>query len=378
MALAGVPSGKKLGNAAPRTARIVTLRPADRNDRVPSEEECCGLLRSIALDRDRAAFAELFGHFAPRVKGFLMRYGLPDVLSEDLAQETMLTVWRKADRFDPARAGVSTWIFTIARNKRIDRLRRDRGAATARFDASDEMEDCGSSEELAIAAETAEQVRAAMAALPDNQAEIVRLSFFAEKPHAEDRAGTRYSSRHREVTRAPRARSPARPAGGPDMTLERHPSDESLLRYAAGSLSAGPSLVVAAHLELCPLCRAQVAKFERLGGAFLADTARAPMRADALGRALEKLDQTPPARVSGAGFRSRPVAPISECRFRPRCAIAALVHGDGSDPASDGAGSPFRAVRTRGSCSFGEARPATAGPRAHRRGVHPHSERVAV
>jgi RNA polymerase sigma-70 factor, ECF subfamily len=161
------------------------LRPADRNDRVPSEEECCGLLRSIALNGDRAAFAKLFGHFAPRVKGFLMRYGLPEVLSEDLAQETMLTVWRKAGLFDPARAGVSTWIFTIARNKRTDRLRRDRGAATARFDASDEMEDCGSSEEFAIAAETAEQVRTAMAALPDNQAEIVRLSFFAEKPHAE-------------------------------------------------------------------------------------------------------------------------------------------------------------------------------------------------
>ena len=97
----------------------------------------------------------------------------------------MLTVWRKADRFDPNRAGVSTWIFTIARNKRIDRLRRDRGGATAHFDVSDEAEDCGSSEEFAIAAETAEQVRTAIATLPDNQAEIVRLAFFAEKPHAE-------------------------------------------------------------------------------------------------------------------------------------------------------------------------------------------------
>ncbi len=142
------------------------------------------MLRSIALERDRGAFAELFGHFAPRVKGFLMRYGVPDSLSEDLAQETMLTVWRKAEGFDPSRAGVSTWIFTIARNKRIDRLRRDRGGATARFDASDEVENCGSSEEYAIAAETAEQVRMAIAALPGNQAEIVRLSFFAEKPHA--------------------------------------------------------------------------------------------------------------------------------------------------------------------------------------------------
>jgi RNA polymerase sigma-70 factor (ECF subfamily) len=185
MALAVVPSGEKLGNPASRAARIVTLRPADRNDRVPSEEECRRLVSCIALDRDRAAFAELFGHFAPRVKGFLMRYGLPEVQSEDLAQETMLTVWRKADLFDPRRAGVSTWIFTIARNKRIDRLRRDRGGATAPLDVSDEAEDCGSSEEFVIAAETAEQVRTALASLPDNQAQIVRLSFFEEKPHAE-------------------------------------------------------------------------------------------------------------------------------------------------------------------------------------------------
>jgi putative transcriptional regulator len=83
------------------------------------------------------------------------------------------------------------------------------------------------------------------------------------------------------------------------MTLERHPSDESLLRYAAGSLSAGPSLVIAAHLEVCPACRTQVAQFEGLGGALLAETAREPMRADALGRALEKLNQTPSATSLG-------------------------------------------------------------------------------
>ncbi len=76
------------------------------------------------------------------------------------------------------------------------------------------------------------------------------------------------------------------------MTPERHPSDESLLRYAAGSLSGGPSLVVAAHLEFCSACRVQVARFERVGGALLADVAREPMRGDALGRALERLDET--------------------------------------------------------------------------------------
>jgi len=88
------------------------------------------------------------------------------------------------------------------------------------------------------------------------------------------------------------------------MILERHPSDESMLRYAAGSLSAGPSIVVAAHLESCPACRARAAKFERLGGAILADTAREPMRADALGRVLEKLDQTPPSTSVGPVARA--------------------------------------------------------------------------
>jgi putative transcriptional regulator len=83
------------------------------------------------------------------------------------------------------------------------------------------------------------------------------------------------------------------------MTLGRHPSDERLLRYAAGSLGAGPALVVAAHIEVCSACRAQVTKFERLGGALLAATEREPMRADALGRALEKLDQTPSAAPPG-------------------------------------------------------------------------------
>lgn len=79
------------------------------------------------------------------------------------------------------------------------------------------------------------------------------------------------------------------------MTPERRPSDESLLRYAAGSLGAGPSLVVAAHLEACSACRARVAQLERLGGAFLADAAPRPMRLDALARTLERLDEQTPS-----------------------------------------------------------------------------------
>ncbi|MFY8150776.1 MAG: sigma factor, partial [Hyphomicrobiales bacterium] len=83
------------------------------------------LVQAIASSADRRAFAQLFEHFAPRVKGLLMRGGTPPDLAEELAQETLMTVWRKAALFDPAKAGASTWIATIARYLRIDHARRE-------------------------------------------------------------------------------------------------------------------------------------------------------------------------------------------------------------------------------------------------------------
>src|SRR5690349_22031798 len=84
------------------------------------------LMLAVARDRDRAAFATLFGHFGPRLKAYLLRLGADSGTAEELVQEVMLMVWRRADSFDPALAGAGTWIFTIARNKRIDTLRRER------------------------------------------------------------------------------------------------------------------------------------------------------------------------------------------------------------------------------------------------------------
>ncbi len=76
--------------------------------------------------RDRAAFAALFDHFAPRLKGFVMRSGAGSAQAEEVVQEVMLTVWRKAGQFDPARAQVSAWIYQIARNRQIDVFRKER------------------------------------------------------------------------------------------------------------------------------------------------------------------------------------------------------------------------------------------------------------
>ncbi|WP_368933296.1 sigma-70 family RNA polymerase sigma factor [Brevundimonas naejangsanensis] len=83
------------------------------------------LIEAVALRRDREAFARLFEHFAPRLKAWLMKSGATAAAAEDFAQDAMLTVWRKAELFDSRKARAATWIFTIARNRRLDMLRRD-------------------------------------------------------------------------------------------------------------------------------------------------------------------------------------------------------------------------------------------------------------
>jgi len=140
---------------------------------------------AIATDRSREGFALLFARFAPRVKSYLLKLGAKPELAEELAQETLLTVWRKATYFDPSRASASTWVFTIARNLRIDALRRERHPDDL-IDEPDLMpaEEVRPDEALS-ANEREARLRTALKTLPEEQAEVVRLSFFHDKAHAE-------------------------------------------------------------------------------------------------------------------------------------------------------------------------------------------------
>ena len=108
--------------------RLVSGRP-DAGAALKPVTDWSDCVVAIARSRDRDRFAALFAHFAPRCKSFFLRLGASPGVAEDLAQETLLIVWRKADRFDPARAQASTWIYTIARNLRIDMQRRERDPA---------------------------------------------------------------------------------------------------------------------------------------------------------------------------------------------------------------------------------------------------------
>ena len=149
------------------------------------DPDFAGLIAAVAQRADRDAFAAVFRHFAPRVKTMLMRGGALAPAAEELAQETMLIVWRKAAQYDPAKSGASTWIFTIARNLRIDLLRRERHPDTLLPDPSDEPDEPISADRLLAAGERDGRVRAAMATLSAEQAAVVRAAFFLDQPHAE-------------------------------------------------------------------------------------------------------------------------------------------------------------------------------------------------
>ena len=148
----------------------------------PQTPDFSGLIMAIAQHGDREAFASLFNHFAPRVKGYLTRLGTTPEAAEELAQETLLTVWRRAAAFDPARAAASTWIFAIARNLRIDLARRERRPLPGEQPAPEETPRPDAELE---AAQDERRVAAALAALPAEQAQAVRLAFFSDKPHAQ-------------------------------------------------------------------------------------------------------------------------------------------------------------------------------------------------
>ncbi|WP_280707524.1 sigma-70 family RNA polymerase sigma factor [Bradyrhizobium sp. BR13661] len=149
--------------------------------------EWAELIGRIAAHGDRDAFKLLFEHFAPRVKGFLVKTGMNADAAEEIAQTTLLTVWRKAAQFDPASAGAAAWIFTIARNLRIDSARaaarQAKVALGAERDETPEVAD--SPETMMVRSEDISRVTAALQRLSEEQSKVIRMSFIEEQPHGE-------------------------------------------------------------------------------------------------------------------------------------------------------------------------------------------------
>ena len=148
-------------------------------------EEMNILLGHVAETSDRAAFERLFEFFAPRVKGYLIKIGTSGELAEDLAQETLLKVWRKAKLFDSSKASASTWIFTIARNLRIDAARRASRPTIDPDDASMAPEEEPLADEIIERGERDKKIHASFSSLPANQLEVVKMHFIEDATHSE-------------------------------------------------------------------------------------------------------------------------------------------------------------------------------------------------
>jgi RNA polymerase sigma-70 factor (ECF subfamily) len=143
------------------------------------------LLVRVAEKQDRNAFAELFGYYAPRVKSYLMRLGADGAAAEEITQDVMVTVWRKAGLFDRGQASVSTWIFRIARNRRIDVFRRTRRPDLDPEEAMILPAAIEAPGERIEAMETEARVREAMRDLPEEQLLLLRLAFYDGLSHRE-------------------------------------------------------------------------------------------------------------------------------------------------------------------------------------------------
>ncbi|MFG6413570.1 sigma-70 family RNA polymerase sigma factor [Roseateles sp. DC23W] len=163
---------------------VVPLNP--ERAAAPLDPDWAAELACIAERQDRAAFGRVFLHFAPRLKSWLLRTGSTDEQAEELAQEALVTVWRKAALFNPAQAAVSTWIFTIARNLRVDAARRRQldGAGDECFEFDLLAAEQPGSDELLDASRMTKRVREALRQLPPEQAQVLRLSYYDDEPHA--------------------------------------------------------------------------------------------------------------------------------------------------------------------------------------------------
>jgi RNA polymerase sigma-70 factor (ECF subfamily) len=156
---------------------------ANRALQSPDRERFADLMEAIADRQDRDAFAEIFAFYAPRVKAYVLRLGAGEQLAEEIAQEAMIVVWRKARLFDRRQASVSTWIFRIARNRRIDAARR------TKLDALDPDEPmltpapAEQADENVSLAERESRVRAALAELPPEQLSLLQAAFYEGLSH---------------------------------------------------------------------------------------------------------------------------------------------------------------------------------------------------
>ena len=181
--------------------QILDTPYADQRPRLPPSRERTTVSQSkieisqqtqwmIAVrdNRDRSAFSALFDHFAPRLKGFIIRSGASAHQAEEIVQDVMLTVWRKAAQFDPHRAQVSAWIYQIARNRQIDLARKENRPMPEEL--KEEPGAAPDASQILGLEQESTQLRRALSGLKIEQREIIEQAYIGELTHKEISAQT--------------------------------------------------------------------------------------------------------------------------------------------------------------------------------------------
>ena len=137
------------------------------------------LILEISINSDKEAFIKIFDYFAPRIMGYLAGSGTKLEIAEELTQEVLTTVWEKSCQFDPNKANVSTWIFTIARNKKIDRIRKDQNPLYNPVDLIDALYNNKINENK----EVEEKIEQIQSILTQNEKNLIKMNFFEGKTH---------------------------------------------------------------------------------------------------------------------------------------------------------------------------------------------------
>lgn len=150
----------------------------------PPAESLEAQLVRVGAKKDREAFASLFQYFAPRLKSYLLKHGASEAGAEEIIQNTFITIWEKAAGYDPKKAAASTWVFTIARNKRIDALRREKYIEVDVDDPALQLAAEAKEDDYA-GAEDVDKLNAAMAALPDEQKKLLQMAFYEDMSHSD-------------------------------------------------------------------------------------------------------------------------------------------------------------------------------------------------
>ncbi len=169
----------KINNAMKSNNIKIDMCAKNMDDKLSSS------LESVGKNQDKEAFNIIFRHFAPRLKSFLTKAGSTETQAEGVIQEVMIAVWTKSKTYDRSKSSVSTWIYTIARNKRIDKLRKEKRHILSESDEGLEVPINSTQENEIFSSQLSNNIKKYMSNLPEEQSKLLKLSYFYDKTHVD-------------------------------------------------------------------------------------------------------------------------------------------------------------------------------------------------